>query len=138
MIKYTVAYENKKLSTFDEVQADQWLGKFGGIKTFEDILEENAYDSTLAAEISIKKGRELAENMLVSLNVKAKEFTKATGTKIGKSLRISHRNLREALELGDLDEAIIEIQIIVNSGQVDSFLSIYADALLQIDAFLNS
>ena len=96
------------------------------------------YDSNEAALLSVAKGREIAESMLLSLNAKVKEHTRSTGTKIGKSLRISHRNLRESLELGDLDEAIVEIQIIVNSGQVDSFLSIYADALLQIDAFLNS
>lgn len=138
MIKYTVVYENKKLITFDEAQADQWLVTFGGVKTSEDTSEENTYNSTTAAELSIEKGREIAESMLLELNAKSKEYKQATGLKIGKSLRDSHRSLREALELGDLDDAINEIQTIINSGQVDNFLDVYADALIRIDNFLGA
>lgn len=44
MIRYTVAYENKKLSTFDEAQADQWLVTFGGVKTSEEVTEDQSVD----------------------------------------------------------------------------------------------
>lgn len=99
-------------------------------------IPEPQYDSMLAAELSIAKGKELAEYMLIQLNSKSKEYTKRTGSKINKSLRDSHRKLRESLELGDLEEAVLDIQVIVNSGAVDNFLYLYADAVLKISEFL--
>lgn len=101
-------------------------------------IPESQYNSILAAELSIAKGKELADYMLIQLNSKSKEYTKRTGSKINKSLRDSHRKLRESLELGDLEEAVLDIQVIVNSGTVDNFLDLYADVLLRIDNFLGA
>lgn len=126
------------IRTFDNSKRNEALAFAGGDanKLIPIFDEAEAYDSVMAAQLSINKGREIAEYMLLELNAKSKEYKQSTGLRIGKSLRESHRNLREALELGDLDEAIVEIQTIVNSGKVDSFLDVYAEALIRIDDFL--
>ena len=95
------------------------------------------YDSVMAAQLSINKGREIAESMLLELNSRAKAYKKATGIAVGSGLIDLNSKLENYLNKGALEpDAINEIQVIINSGQVDSFLDVYADALIRIDDFL--
>lgn len=125
--------------TFTSDKRDAAVIFAGGDESLlEDItVEENDYDPAAAAQASISKGREIAEYMLVELNTRAKAYKQATGIAIGSGLIDLNSKLENYLIKGALEpDAINEIQRIVNTGQVDNLLDLYADALVRIDNFL--
>ena len=127
------------IRTFDNSKHDEALAFAGGDanKLIPIFNEAKAYDSVMAAQLSINKGREIAESMLLELNSRAKAYKQATGVAVGSGLINLNSKLENYLNKGALEpDAINEIQVIVNSGQVDSFLDVYADALIRIDDFL--
>ena len=102
-----------------------------------EFSEVEEYDPYNAAQLSIDKGREIAESMLLELNSRAKAYKQATGIAVGSGLIDLNSKLENYLNKGALEpDAINEIQVIINSGKVDKFLDVYADALIRIDNFL--
>lgn len=135
---FEVTHGNSKIEFSTQEEVDTYLQTHGSLpfKEFQKTIE-NAYDPYIAAQESIKKGREIAEYMLLELNAKAKVYKNATGIAIGSGLISLNVDLENFLNKGALDpDAIGEIQRIVATGQVDSFVDVYANALIQIEEFL--
>lgn len=131
-IKYRYLTENGFIETLSLDDIPEGL-------SYEPIefSEVEEYDPHNAAQLSIGKGREIAEYMLLELNARAKAYKQATGVAVGSGLIDLNSKLESYLNKGALEpDAINEIQVIVNSGQVDNFLDVYADALVRIDNFL--
>ena len=99
--------------------------------------DPNPYDAVTAQLASMDFGKQLVNSMLIELGARAKAHKQATGQAVGSGLIDLNSKLENYLNKGALEpDAINEIQTIVNSGQVDSFLDVYADAIIRIDDFL--
>ena len=132
VIKYRHLTENGFIETLSLDDIPEGLS----YETIE-FSEVEEYDPYSAAQLSIGKGREIAEYMLFELNARAKAYKNSTGIAIGSGLISLNLNLESFLNKGALEpDAIVEIQRIVATGQVDNLLDVYASALLQIDDFL--
>ena len=120
----------------DHKEALEFAGNTDLLESIE-VDDSIPYDPVMAAQLSINKGREIAESMLLELNSRAKAYKQATGVAVGSGLIDLNAKLENYLNKGALEpDAINEIQVIVNSGKVDNFLDVYADALIRIDDFL--
>lgn len=100
---------------------------------------ENIPDFFESHFISMDFGKKLASRMALELGARAKQLRIENGLNMGSSLIDINSKLEKYLNLGALyPDALSEISLIVDSGQVDNFLPIYASAVLQIEDFLNA
>ena len=137
VIKYSVKHSKGIREFLDQTEANSFAQENNStvdVIEFDDVIP---YDPIMAAQLSINKGREIAESMLLELNSRAKAYKHATGIAVGSGLIDLNSKLENYLNKGALEpDAINEIQVIINSGKVDNFLDVYADALIRIDDFL--
>jgi len=139
VIKYSVKHSKGIREFLDQTEANNFAQENNSavdVIEFDDVIP---YDPIMAAQLSIDKGREIAESMLLELNSRAKAYKQVTGIAVGSGLIDLNSKLENYLNKGALEpDAINEIQVIVNSGQVDNFLDVYTDALIRIDNFLGA
>lgn len=138
MVKYRVTHLKGFREFNTESDADVFAVEIAGTKT-EIVIEPNAFDYKETQQQAMRFGENLAIQLALELGAKAKQLRIENGLNVGSSLIDINSKLEKYLKLGALyPDALSEISLIVDSGQVDNFLPIYASAVLQIEDFLNA
>lgn len=138
MIKYKVTHLKGFREFTDEIEADSFALETMGSKIEITIIPQEI-DYKEVQQQAMSFGKNLADRLALDLGAKAKQLRIENGLNMGSSLIDINSKLEKYLNLGALyPDALSEISLIVDSGQVDSFLPIYANAVLQIEDFLNA
>lgn len=135
---YIVRVPNGTTRTFklEEVQDALGFANKNGATMENYVAESVAYDQYEAQARSMAFGSNLAGDMTLDLGARAKAYRQATGQSVGSGLISVNAKLEQFLLKGDMVNAIDEIGVVVATGLVDSFVDVYASALLKINDFL--